>query len=123
MSEQHKKENIVLEKSYVFALESVKLFKIITKEHKEFILSKQFVRSATSVSANINEAQSAESKKDFSHKLNISLKEARETMFWLRLLNDSEYISNTDFSNLSQKCDELIKLLNRIIITAKNNNQ
>ena len=83
------------------------------------MLSKQILRSGTSIGANIHEAVSGESKKDFIHKLGISVKEARETLYWLKLLKDSEYIIQDDFTRLSNSCNELIKILNSIILTIK----
>ena len=89
--------SIVANKSYQFALEIVKVYKQLNSEKKEFILSKQLLRSGTSIGANVNEGLSAESKRDFIHKLNISLKESRETLYWLNLLKDSEFISVESF--------------------------
>lgn len=77
-------ESIIGNKSYAFALEVVKTYKLLTQEKKEFILSKQLLRAGTSIGANVNEAISAQSKRDFVHKLSIALKEARETLYWLK---------------------------------------
>ena len=85
------KDNIIIKKSYAFALDIVLLYKQLIQQ-KEFVLSKQILRSATSVGANIHEAVASESKRDFIHKLSIALKEARETSYWLHLLTDSNYI-------------------------------
>ena len=112
------KENIIVKKSYAFALSVIQLYKQLV-EKKEYVLSKQILRSGTSVGANINEAISGESKKDFVHKLGISVKEARETSYWLNLLKDSDYITPDDFNRLNNSCDELIKILNSIILTTK----
>ena len=87
------KENVLSEKSYAFALRTVKLYKYIIDEHKEYVLSKQIMRSGTSIGANIEESVHAQSKIDFIHKLSIAQKEASETNYWLRLLRDSEYLS------------------------------
>ena len=111
------KDNIIVSKSYSFALKVVEIYKILTIE--EFALSKQFLRSGTSVGANIHEAVASESKKDFIHKLGIALKEARETSYWLRLLSDSNYISEEQWAQLSNACDEIIRILNSIILTTK----
>lgn len=92
MSEIHHKESIVAGKAYVFALDIVNLYKYLINDKKEFILSKQLLRSGTSIGANLNEAVSSESKRDFVHKLSIGLKVAKETAYWLRLLKDSEYM-------------------------------
>ncbi len=77
------------------------------------------LRSGTSIGANINEALSAQSKRDFVHKLSISLKEARETSYWLNLLKDSEFISKNDYDKLIDRCNEIVKILSSIIITTK----
>lgn len=112
-------ESIIGNKSYAFALEVVKTYKLLTQEKKEFILSKQLLRAGTSIGANVNEAISAQSKRDFVHKLNIALKEARETLYWLKLLYDSEYLPNEIFINLKEKCNEINRILSSIIITTK----
>jgi len=112
------KENIIVKKSYSFALSIIQLYKELI-EKKEYVLSKQILRSGTSVGANIHEAVSGESKKDFIHKLGIAVKEARETSYWLNLLRDSNYITPGDFNRLHNSCDELIKILNSIILTTK----
>ena len=112
------KENIIAKKSYAFALEIIKLYKILI-EKKEFVLSKQILRSGTSIGANIHEAVGSESKKDFIHKLGIAVKEARETLYWLNLLKDSNYIKLEEFTQLYSSCNELVKILNSIILTTK----
>lgn len=112
------RENIIVKKSYIFALDIVQLYKLLI-EKKEYVLSKQIVRSGTSIGANIHEAVSGESKKDFIHKLSIATKEARETLYWLSLLKDSGFISLADFTSLTNACSELIKILNSIILTTK----
>ena len=113
------KDNIIVKKSYSFALEIITIYKYLVSEKKEFVLSKQLLRSGTSVGANIYEAIASESKKDFIHKLGISVKEARETSYWLNLLKDSNYISEEQFNGLNRNCDELIRILNSIILTTK----
>ena len=113
-----RKENIIVSKSYAFALSAIQLYKQLI-EKKEYVLSKQILRSGTSIGANIHEGVSGESKKDFIHKLGISVKEARETLYWLNLLKDSEYINHDEFTKLSNSCNELIKILNSIILTTK----
>lgn len=112
-------ESIIGNKSYAFALEVVKTYKLLTQEKKEFILSKQLLRAGTSIGANVNEAISAQSKRDFVHKLSIALKEARETLYWLKLSYDSEYLPNEIFINLKEKCNEINRILSSIIITTK----
>ena len=111
--------SIIYQKAYTFALEIIKLYKHLITEKKEFILSKQLLRAETSIGANVNEAISSESKRDFVHKLGIALKEARETSYWLNLLKDSEYIINEQFIILNDLCNSLIKILTSIILTTK----
>ena len=113
------KDNIIVSKSYSFALEIIIVYKKLLSEKKEYVLSKQILRSGTSIGANIHEAVASESKKDFIHKLGISVKEARETSYWLNLLKDSEYITQQEFDKLIKVCDELIRILNSIILTTK----
>ena len=112
-------DSIVGKKSYVFALEIVKLYKYLNTDKREFVLSKQLLRAGTSIGSNVNEALSAESKKDFVHKLSISLKEAKETCYWLDLLKDSDYINQEQYVSAMQLCHELIKILSSIILTTK----
>ena len=112
------KENIIVQKSYDFALQIVQLYKLLV-DKKEFVLSKQILRSGTSIGANIHEAVASQSKRDFIHKLSISVKEARETQYWLNLLKDSDYITASEFKKLNGSCDEIIKILNSIILTTK----
>ena len=117
--EKVKSESIIASKAYSFALEVIKTYKLLTNEKKEYVLSKQLLRSATSIGANINEAIAGQSKRDFVYKLNISLKEARETNYWLNLLKDSGYINLVEFELLNNKCNEIIKMLTSIIMTTK----
>ena len=120
MSLELKKESksIIGDKAYAFALLIISIYKELIIKN-EFILSKQIIRSGTSIGANVNEAISAESKKDFVHKLSISLKEARETKYWLNLLKDSDYINQEIFNKPNKDCEELIKILSSIILTTK----
>lgn len=113
------KDNIIVKKSYLFAIEVIKIYKILISEKKEYVLSKQMLRSGNSVGANIHEAVASESKRDFIHKLGIAVKEARETSYWLNLLKDSDYINDEQFKNLNSNCDEVIRILNSIILTIK----
>lgn len=115
------KENIVLTKSKVFAIRIVNLYKYLTAEKKEYVLSKQLLRSGTSIGANIHEGDVSISKAEFVLKLNIALKEANESLYWLELLHETEYLSNTQFESLDHDCRELLKLLISIIKSAKNN--
>ena len=111
-------KSIVADKSYAFALLIISVYKELKNEN-EFVLSKQILRSGTSIGANVNEAISAISKKDFVFKLGISLKEARETKYWLNLLKDSDFISQETFNKSNRDCEELIKILSSIILTTK----
>ena len=113
------KDNIIVSKSYAFSLEIITIYKRLIFEKKEYVLSKQILRSGTSIGANIHEAVASESKKDFIHKLGISVKEARETSYWRNLLKDSEYITQLEFDKLNKSCDEIIRILNSIILTTK----
>lgn len=111
-------KSIIAKKTYSFALQIIVIYKELIEEN-EYVLSKQILRSGTSIGANVNEAIAAVSKKDFVHKLSISLKEARETQYWLNLLKDSNYIDQEIFKKLNKNCEELIKILNSIILTSK----
>ena len=115
------KENILIDKSVDFASRIIKLCKYLEEKQKEHIISKQIIRSGTSIGANINEAQYGNSKADFISKLHISLQETAETEYWLRLLFKSEYIDKKLFESLLDDCLELKKLLISSINTAKKN--
>lgn len=115
------KENIILNKSKDFALKIIKLYKILCDEKKEFVLSKQLLRSGTSIGANIKEAVVGQSKADFYSKMNIARKEANETEYWLELLHESDYIDIKVFKNFYNSCKELIKLLTSITKAQKIN--
>jgi four helix bundle protein len=117
--EKVKSESLIAAKAYSFALDVIKIYKLLINEKKEFVLSKQLLRSGTSIGANINEAIAGQSKRDFVYKLNIALKEARETNYWLNLLKDSEYINLVEFETLNNKCNEIVKMLTSIIMTTK----
>jgi four helix bundle protein len=113
------KKNIIREKSFAFAIDIVNLYKVLI-EKKEFVLSRQVVRSGTSIGANVRESEHAQSKADFIHKLSISLKEANETEYWLDLLYETKYLSDIEFQNIKPKIIELLRLLTSIIKTSKN---
>ena len=100
----------------------MKLYKFLVSEQKEFVLSKQVLRSGTAVGALIKEAEHAQSKKDFINKMNIALKEANETEYWLMLLKDSEYITEQAYKSIQPDSIELVKLLASIVKTSKMNN-
>src|SRR5688572_22604585 len=111
--------NVIYQKSYLFALEIVRLYRHLSSEKKEYVISKQLLKSGTSIGANVNEAISSESKKDFVHKLGIALKEARETLYWLNLLKDSDFITIEQFNPLNLSCSAIIKILSSIILTTR----
>ncbi len=113
------KENILLEKSIEFASHIIKLHKYLLKTHKETIISKQIIRSSTSIGANISEANYGQSRADFISKLHIALKETAETEYWLRLLYRSEYIDQSTANTLMAECLDLKRLLIASINTAK----
>lgn len=113
------KENVVQQKSFALAIRIVELFKYLQNEKKEFILSKQILRSGTSIGANIEESIGGASDKDFLHKLTISYKEARETIYWLKLLHATHYISEKEFNSLHEDAEEICKILAKIQITLK----
>jgi len=117
-----KKENVVMNKSYVFALRIIKLYKHLLAEQKEYVLSKQILRSGTAIGALVKEAEHAQSKADFINKMNIALKEANETEYWLMLLKDSDYLDERSFQSIHSDSSELIKLLASIVKTSKQNN-
>ena len=108
-------DNIVKDKCRLFALRIIKLYKYLCEDKREYVLSKQLLRSGTSIGANIVEAHNAMSKKEFLSKMNISLKEAAETEYWLDLLNESEYIKSNEFDSINADCEEIKKLLVTII--------
>jgi len=108
------KENVVQIKSYAFAIKIVNVCKQLQDERREFILSKQLLRSGTSIGANIEEAIGAQSKKDFFAKLTISYKEARETKYWIRLLTDTEYLTKEESEPLINEIEELLRIIGSI---------
>jgi four helix bundle protein len=114
-----KTDNVIQQKSYGFALRIVKLYKDLVEEKKEYVLSKQILRSGTSIGANVEEAIGAQSAKDFLSKLSIAYKEARETHYWLRLLRDSETLSRDHAGSLIGDCEEILRISGSIIKTTK----
>ena len=120
-----KNENIVREKSFLFAMRIVRLYQYLTNtenSNREFIISKQVLRSGTSVGANIRESRNAQTVKDFLAKLYIASKEADETEYWLELLKETGYITEEQLGSIKQDCEEIMKLLTSIIKTTKKNN-
>ncbi len=109
--------NIIVTKSKAFALRVIKLNKFLCNEKKEYVLSKQLLKSGTSIGANVKEAIRGQSKADFYSKMNIALKEASETEYWLELLFESGYINETEFNSIYTDCQELIRILTSITKT------
>ena len=112
-------DNIVAQKSMEFAVRVVKLYGYLCEEKREYVMSKQLLKSGTSVGANIREAIYAESRKDFLHKMSIALKEASETEYWLELLNRTEYLTGEQYQSIQGDCKEIAKLLTAITRSAK----
>ena len=113
------KENVVKDKSFAFAVRIINLYKVLTQDKKEYVMSKQLLRSGTSVGANIEEAIGGISKKDFRAKMSIAYKEIRETTYWLRLLQATDYLEKQEFDSFLNDADELGKLLYTIIKSSK----
>ncbi|MDR2813511.1 MAG: four helix bundle protein [Prevotellaceae bacterium] len=115
------KQNILKEKSFKFAVRVVNLYKHLCDEKKEFILSKQVLRSSTSIGAMVREAEYSESRADFIHKMAIAQKEINETIYWLELLCATEFLTDKEFDSIHSDAVELIKMITSSIKTAKNN--
>lgn len=115
-----KEDNIIQQKSFAFAIRIVNLYKYLAYDKKEFVLSKQMLRSGTSIGANIEEAIGGVSDKDFLHKLSVSYKEARETIYWLKLLYQTDLIAKIDFDSHHTDAEELCRILGKIQLTLKN---
>ena len=112
-------KNIIENKSFKFAIRIVNLYKYLAEHKKEYVLSKQLLRSGTSIGANVTEAQQAQSKADFASKLNIALKEAYETEYWLKLLKATEYLTEKESMSILEECREVERILISIIKTLK----
>jgi len=112
-------DNVIVGKSKGFAIRVIKLYKHLCSSENEFVLSRQILRSGTSIGANVHEAIEGQSRKDFISKMQIALKEARETGYWLELLHETDYISQPEYNSLNIDCTEIIKILVSIIKTAK----
>lgn len=117
------KNSILKENSFQFALKIITLYKVLSTERKEFVMSKQLIRSATSEGANIREAQNAQSNADFIHKLYISQKECDESIYWLELLFHSKFIDKTKFEELESAASSILKMLKSAILTMKQKTQ
>ena len=114
-----KSDNVIQIKSYAFALKIVKIYQFLIEEKKEFVLSKQLLKSGTSIVANTEEALGGQTDKDFYTKFNIVYKEARETHYWLRLLRDSNILNKEQTDSLLKDCDEILKIVGSITKTLK----
>lgn len=114
------KENVIINKSFEFAIKIVKLYQQLTVEKREFVLSKQLLKSGTSIGANVEEAVGGFSRKDFIAKLQIAYKEARETKYWLKLLLATGYVNKPDFETMDNDLNEITKILVSILNTSKN---
>jgi four helix bundle protein len=117
------KQNPLKDKSFQFALKIVKLYTFLSEQRREYVMSKQLLRSGTSIGANIREAQNAQSKADFIHKLSISQKECDETLYWLELLHQSGFLEEKEFTAIHKEANELLKMLRSSILTTKQNIQ
>ena len=115
-----KKDNIIQIKSYDFAVRIVKLYKHLLQDKKEFVLSKQLLRSGTSIGANVEEAIGGQSRKDFFAKLTIAYKEARESHYWIRLLKDTDYLTTSEADSLLFDIDEILKIIGSIQKSIRN---
>lgn len=111
------KDNVIQNKTYVFSLKIIKLYQHLTKQKKEYVISKQILRCGTSIGANVEEAIGAHTTKEFLSKLNIAYKEARETRYWIRLIKDSNYIKSITAQLFLSDCEEICKILAKIIMT------
>ena len=117
-------ENPLIERrSYQFALRIVKAYNFLTRQQNEFVLSKQMLRSGTSIGAMMREAKFAQSRADFINKVSIALKEANETLYWIELLHDSEYIDDKTFDSIHNEADEITSILASIVKTTKENTE
>lgn len=112
-------KSIIQDKSFAFGVKIVNTYKTMTLERKEYVLSKQLLRSGTSIGANVSEAIHGQSTKDFIHKLSIARKEANETLYWLNILNETEYLTVSQSKPLLTDCEELMRILTSIIKTTQ----
>jgi len=117
-----KTTNLIADKSKAFAIRIIRLFQYLQAENKEFVMAKQFLRSGTSIGANVRESVYAQSDKDFRSKLKIALKESNETSYWLELLVSTEYLTKQEFESIYSDCIEIINILTTIINTSSKNN-
>ena len=113
------KENVIKQKSKIFAVRVVKLYRHLLEKKNEYIMSKQLMRSGTAIGALISESEYAETKKDFIHKMAVAQKEANETIYWLDLLKDTDYLTQEEFESINNDATEMLKLITSIIKTSK----
>ena len=113
--------NLIVDKSKCFAIRIIRLYQHLKKEQNEFVISKQLLKSGTSIGANVKEGIRVQSSKDFRSKMNIALKEASETEYWLELLYETEFIDQKQYDSIQNDCVELIKILTSILVTSQNN--
>jgi four helix bundle protein len=118
-----KSNNIIQEKSFAFAIRIVNLYKYLSSDKKEYVLSKQLLYSGTSIGANVEEAIGGLCEKDFLSRLRIAYKEARESIYWLKLLNKTEYLNDIEFESLFHDAEEICKILGKIQTTVKSKNR
>lgn len=112
-------ENVVMIKSYSFAVRVINLYRFLSTDRREYVLSKQLLRSGTAIGALIMESEHAQSKADFLNNMNVALKEANETKYWLMLLKETKYISADEFDSMQKDCAEILKLLASIVKSTK----
>lgn len=115
----NERKNIIKDRSFLFAKRIIKLYQYLTETKKEYIISKQLLRSGTAVGALVREAQNAESTLDFIHKLGIAQKECDESLYWLELLYESTYLTSVEFTDIQNEASELLKMIRSAIITTK----
>lgn len=115
------KENNLRDKSFRFAVRMIRLYQFLTEQKKEYVLSKQLLRSGTSIGANVREADNAVSKPDFINKLGTAQKETDETMYWLELMKETDYLSPAQFESIYTDANELLKIIRTIILNTKKN--
>ena len=123
MDDFNKKESLINGKTLKFALRIIEMVKYVRRKDNENVLTKQVLRSGTSIGASVRESEYAQSQSDFIHKLSISLKEANETGYWLCLLNKAGYIDGNSYESIKKDCDEIMAILIASIKTAKSHNQ
>ena len=112
-------DNAVRDKSMSFAVRVVRLYQYLSEEKKEYVISKQVLRSGTSIGANVREAQQGQSKRDFTAKMSIALKEVSETEYWLELLRETDYLNEEEYQSIQKDCGEVAKLLTAIVKSAR----